>query len=135
MVGGNPSGSAHWPHCHTDLRHSASPASRSLTFGPTWGIPYDLEVWGTLGGVPVPMPAPIPLVTITVDRPLLRLGSTGTAVFELQTALNLRGFTPGFIDGNFGATTQDAVRRFQASKGLLGDGIAGKLTLTALMDY
>ena len=129
-------GSAHWPHTHTDLRHSSDPnADKAGSFGPKWGVPYDPLAWGILEEAAPTAPTAPQLVTVTVDRPLLRVGSAGTAVFELQTALNLRGFTPGFIDGTFGATTQDAVRKFQASKGLVADGIAGKLTLTALLDY
>jgi len=42
-------GSAHWPHVHTDLRHSPSPtADKAGSFGPTWGVPYDPLAWGIL---------------------------------------------------------------------------------------
>ena len=129
-------GSAHWPHTHTDLRHSSDPnADKAASFGPKWGVPYDAVTWGILGVTPPAPPPAQQLVTITVDRPVLRGGSEGPAVWELQTALNLYGFTPGVIDGKYGAATQDAVRRFQASKGLTADGVAGRNTLTALMDY
>src|SRR3990167_7857791 len=129
-------GSAHWPHTHTDLRHSSDPnADKAASFGPKWGVPYDPVTWGILGVTPPAPPPAQTLVTITVDRPVLRGGSEGPAVWELQTALNLYGFTPGVIDGKYGGNTVAAVIAFQISKGLTADGVAGRNTLTALMDY
>ncbi|WP_453992089.1 peptidoglycan-binding protein [Bacillus nitroreducens] len=40
-------------------------------------------------------------------------GSKGTAVKQLQRALNAIYFRPGAIDGSYGPATEDAVRRFQ----------------------
>ncbi len=62
----------------------------------------------------------------------LRLGATGQAVVELQNRLILLGYLTGFSDGVFGISTDAAVRRFQASNGLVADGIAGPLTRRAL---
>lgn len=56
----------------------------------------------------------------------------GPAVQRLQEALDAQGFPPGAIDGDFGSGTFMAVSAFQASKGLLADGIAGPRTLFAL---
>ena len=39
---------------------------------------------------------------------------------------------PGSIDGRYGPLTEQAVRSFQAARGLGVDGIAGSLTLAAL---
>ncbi len=50
----------------------------------------------------------------------------------LQRRLTCAGYPPGPIDGRYGPLTQQAVTRFQATHGLLVDGIAGPLTLAAL---
>ena len=63
---------------------------------------------------------------------VLRKGSTGSEVAELQTELKTRGFSPGAIDGRFGPGTEAAIISFQQSEGLLADGIAGGRTLAAL---
>ncbi|WP_290442840.1 N-acetylmuramidase family protein [Halomonas sp. OfavH-34-E] len=61
----------------------------------------------------------------------LRRGSRGEAVRQLQRAL---GFTADETDGIYGRDTARAVRRFQASRGLVTDGIAGQKTMEALFD-
>lgn len=63
---------------------------------------------------------------------ILRKGSTGPEVAELQTELKTRGFSPGAIDGRFGPGTEAAILAFQSSEGLLADGIAGGRTLESL---
>jgi N-acetylmuramoyl-L-alanine amidase len=63
---------------------------------------------------------------------LLKLGSTGQAVKDLQTKLNKLGFNSGTVDGIFGAKTQHAVCEFQKSVGLATDGIVGVKTSSAL---
>lgn len=63
---------------------------------------------------------------------VLREGSTGEQVIELQTRLKELNFDPGIIDGDFGPKTTEAVRAFQRSKGLEEDGEAGPQTLAAL---
>ncbi|WP_225984677.1 glycoside hydrolase family protein [Noviherbaspirillum aerium] len=62
---------------------------------------------------------------------ILRKGSTGTKVRELQEALAKHG-EKLFIDGRFGAQTEGVVRGFQRRKGMLPDGIAGPKTFGAL---
>ena len=62
----------------------------------------------------------------------LRIGSKGEAVRNLQNALVKAGFDVGTIDGVYGSKTADAVKKFQKSKGLVVDGIAGNNTLSAL---
>lgn len=63
---------------------------------------------------------------------ILRLGDRGPQVTNLQQELRQRGFNPGRVDGVYGLQTQEAVRQFQRTRGLLDDGIAGGETLTAL---
>jgi peptidoglycan hydrolase-like protein with peptidoglycan-binding domain len=62
----------------------------------------------------------------------LKPGDTGSQVKVLQRALAALGFSPGKPDGDYGTSTQSAVERFQASKGLGQDGIVGAQTLNAL---
>jgi peptidoglycan L-alanyl-D-glutamate endopeptidase CwlK len=62
----------------------------------------------------------------------LRRGDMGAEVRKLQRELEKRGFPCGGADGEFGAATEAAVMAFQASEGLLVDGVAGPRTLAAL---
>lgn len=62
----------------------------------------------------------------------LRRGSKGADVTKLQTALNAQGYDCGAADGIFGAATEKAVRAFQKDNGLAVDGIAGRMTWTAI---
>ncbi|MGC1175852.1 peptidoglycan-binding protein [Polaromonas sp.] len=62
----------------------------------------------------------------------LRRGAASAEVRNLQDALLAAGFDPGRPDGQFGAGTEAAVLAFQASEGLLADGVAGPRTLRAL---
>jgi peptidoglycan hydrolase-like protein with peptidoglycan-binding domain len=56
---------------------------------------------------------------------ILRQGSKGSAVSELQQLLQSKGFYSGKIDGDFGAGTTNAVLKFQKANGLVPDGIVG----------
>ena len=64
-------------------------------------------------------------------RPVLRRGSTGDAVGDLQTMLVKLKF-PLAIDQDFGAATELAVMGFQGDKKLTVDGIVGKETWDAI---
>ncbi len=63
---------------------------------------------------------------------LSKMGSQGTEVRKIQTVLKEKGYYTGKIDGIYGTQTKNAVIRFQKSRGLTADGIAGKNTLAAL---
>ncbi|WP_055074201.1 peptidoglycan-binding protein [Pseudanabaena sp. 'Roaring Creek'] len=56
---------------------------------------------------------------------ILRQGSNGSDVVELQQLLQSKGFYSGSIDGDFGAGTTNAVLKFQQANGLVADGIVG----------
>ena len=64
--------------------------------------------------------------------PILKQGSSGPAVKDLQQKLKDLGFDPKGVDGKFGPGTIAAVIAFQKSKGLKADGIVGPNTLGAL---
>ena len=55
--------------------------------------------------------------------PLIRRGSISTYVLIAQDDLNTLGFSTGGLDGIFGRFTENAVRRYQTSRGLTSDGI------------
>jgi Ca-activated chloride channel homolog len=65
----------------------------------------------------------------------LKLGDRGLAVEELQKALAAAGFYQGKITGVYDQATADAVRKFQQSKQIVADGIAGAATQAALGLY
>ncbi|MFP4300286.1 MAG: peptidoglycan-binding domain-containing protein [Spirulinaceae cyanobacterium] len=62
----------------------------------------------------------------------LGLGSQGTSVRSLQQRLRNLGYYQGDITGQFGDTTEAAVRRFQQAQGLTVDGVVGPRTFTRL---
>jgi N-acetylmuramoyl-L-alanine amidase len=65
-------------------------------------------------------------------RPVLRRGSSGSAVLTLQRRLNALGYWCGRADGVFGHLTQQAVWALQKVAGLSRDGVVGALTWAAL---
>ena len=63
---------------------------------------------------------------------VLRKGSTGDEVKELQQKLTTLGYSLGAIDGDFGDKTLAAVKKFQSDYSLEVDGVVGNQTWTAL---
>ena len=63
---------------------------------------------------------------------VLKEGSKGDAVKDLQRALKNRGYFSGSITGYYGTTTAAAVTAFQQRNGLTADGVAGPATQNAL---
>lgn len=64
---------------------------------------------------------------------VLKHGSKGAAVRDLQRLLNLAGAAPPLVvDGLFGHATGGAVQAFQVRAGLVVDGLAGPQTMAAL---
>ncbi|MBC6430310.1 peptidoglycan-binding protein [Nostoc sp. HG1] len=66
----------------------------------------------------------------TVDPSLavLRYGSRKSDVQRLQTQLKQLGYYSGVVDGEYNASTEIAVAKFQKAKGLKVDGLAGLAT-------
>src|SRR5579885_167032 len=64
--------------------------------------------------------------------PVLKQGSSGPQVRQVQQLLARRGFRPGPADGYFGEATEAAVLAFQRSEGMVADGIVGPRTASAL---
>lgn len=89
-----------------------------------------------------PTPTPIygNVMVVTPDpslptaAPVLKNGSFGDAVTQLQTRLQALGYYQGEIDGQFGSGTKEAVTLFQLQHGLDADGVVGQATAAALYD-
>lgn len=68
--------------------------------------------------------------TTTVS--VLRMGSRGNSVNQLQTYLKQKGLYNGSINGMFDSRTRSAVIAFQRSHHLRSDGVVGPLTMAAM---
>lgn len=94
-----------------------------------WGLGW-VMVLGASGVVaqtnPVP-PNPV-LTAPPVQRSILRRGSQGPVVAELQGMLRLLGYYRGPVTGTYDEATAIAVSQFQTAAGLTADGVAGTET-------
>ncbi len=79
-----------------------------------------------------------PATTVTTTSPkeqaypILKTGSKGAAVTDLQTKLKSEGYYKGAVNGIFNTTTKNAVQAFQKKFAFKVDGIAGPQTLSKL---
>ena len=73
--------------------------------------------------------------SVTVSYPTIKLGSKGAEVKKAQQLLIAKGYSCGAAgaDGDFGAGTYNAVKKFQTDNGLEADGIVGANTWAALL--
>ena len=91
------------------------------------------------GNVEIVNNAPVMGITSSYPGMLLRRGTTGPSVVQVQTELNrISQSYPAIpkipnVDGIFGARTEAAVRKFQEIFGLDVDGIVGRATWYALV--
>ena len=69
---------------------------------------------------------------VLLSAAILKQGSKGGEVKEVQRRLKLWGYYNGSVDGVFGAGTRSAVIAFQKKNGLKADGVVGKSTYRAL---
>lgn len=70
----------------------------------------------------------------TFSSAVLKVGSSGEDVSELQGRLKYLGYYNGDIDGQFGSKTKNAVTWFQWKFGLTSDGVVGAATKTKLVN-
>ena len=75
-----------------------------------------------------------PPVCSSGGYPLIKRGSLSVYVLIAQDDLNTLGFGAGSLDGIFGNSTYNAVVRYQASRGLIADGIIGCNTWRSLQE-
>ena len=88
---------------------------------------YDVKIaaaYARYGGMQQPSPA----------SGMLRSGSSGASVREVQTLLQRGGYTVT-VDGDFGPATRQAVKEFQKNYGLEVDGVVGPKTQQALKAF
>lgn len=74
-----------------------------------------------------------PAYFYSVKLPLLKPGIEDASVTAMQALLVAHGFSPGGIDGIYGAQTAQAVAAYQAAAGLTADGECGGDTWSALL--
>ena len=67
-----------------------------------------------------------------IETAVLKQGTKGGEVKEVQRRLKMWGYYNGSVDGVFGAGTRSAVIAFQKKNGLKADGVVGKSTYKAL---
>jgi len=104
---------------HSDVNATACPGPRQTVF-----VKGGFQVVGFASTLPTQTGKSAGMS----DSLILRRGSAGDRVRSLQTWLELVGFSPGPVDGDFGPLTEKAVRAFQTSAGIQVDGIAGPET-------
>jgi len=63
---------------------------------------------------------------------LLKPGTRGDDIKQIQTYLTSKGYILGLPDGIFGPKTKQAVINFQKANGLTPDGLIGKLTIAKM---
>ncbi len=63
---------------------------------------------------------------------VVKVGSSGTVVKNIQTKLKRWGYYTGAVDGIYGSKTKSAVQYFQRKNGLTADGIVGNATAKAM---
>ena len=76
----------------------------------------------------------LPLGGASAASSVLRRGSRGAEVKQLQGNLIMLGYLNDRADGIFGAKTESAVRKYQSRNGLASDGIAGSKTNRAIQN-
>ncbi|MBT2659394.1 C39 family peptidase [Bacillus sp. ISL-18] len=94
-----------------------------LVFSLGMGVPLDSASAATGGSSPV---------STSTSGVILKKGSRGPSVTELQRKLTSLGYNTKGIDGIFGVNTENAVRQFQKARHLQVDGIVGPATAKAL---
>lgn len=99
----------HTSHIHVSIQQTAAAEQNT-------------QPWGITGGSN-PAPPSYP----AYPGPLHR-GSKGAAVGSLQARLNERGYAHIPVDNDFGAATEDRVRKFQKFAHLGVDGVVGPAT-------
>ncbi|MFH1330451.1 MAG: peptidoglycan-binding protein [Actinomycetota bacterium] len=107
------------PHLHFELR---DPAGVIVN-------PYEALRAAERGDtIPCSGGSSAPLDSLLAGTRLLRKGTSGSDVAELQGFLNLQGHEAGPVDRIFGSLTDLAVRSFQRDRDLNADGVVGAQT-------
>ena len=106
-------------------------------------LPRLLQTWDQVQVEMTTTPTPVPphrasVMVVTPDpnaptpEPLLKKGTQGELVKNLQQRLQALGYYQGEVDGQFGPGTAAAVQLFQSQHGLDADGVVGSETSAIL---
>jgi N-acetylmuramoyl-L-alanine amidase len=118
---------------HYDVTHKNCPAPWVADIGEF--NEFKRRVGEKLDVKPVVVaPKPKPKPVYPLPSGIIRDGDKGSAVKQLQTALNAAGFNCGTADGAFGPKTESALRKFQVKHELVADGIYGPKTKAKLAE-
>ncbi|NEN89261.1 MAG: peptidoglycan-binding protein [Okeania sp. SIO3H1] len=79
------------------------------------------------------IPLEINSVPISINRPILKTGSQGEEVSQLQGVLKLMGYYLGKVNGIYSDSTAAAVVKFQEDVGLIPNGIVDQNTWNRLL--
>ena len=97
----------------------------------TWGCHIDTRkakyFWDCRSGKEVPVDTFIQSDKPPVAVPVLRRGSKGVQVYNLQQDLIYCGYTLA-LDGMFGNDTENCLKNFQKSSGIVANGVYGDQT-------
>lgn len=63
---------------------------------------------------------------------VIKKGSKGQEVVDLQNKLNRLGYDCGYADGDFGQIGTNALIQLQSNSGLVADGICGAMTMSVI---
>jgi len=129
--GGDPGiGSANPPSDGLPLPVTGSSDGSTTSGDPTTSDPGSTA---PVSSADAPPPSATTGIANMIAHPTVRRGSSGDDVRELQKELKARGYSVT-VDGDFGAATERAVRRFQQQNGLKVDGVVGPGTWHSLAD-
>lgn len=118
------------PHYGADGVFGAETESAVMRFQKRYGLKVDgLVGQHTLAKLKEILCCDKPASDFPLPSGILKRGSEGEKVKQLQRALRFLKFDPKYIDGKYGPQTEDAVKRFQSMYAALKtDGIYGPNT-------
>lgn len=111
---------------HTEIRRLHFLASIALGVGSCFSLAIAVPTFSQTPKAPTAN-------TTTPSRSLLKAGSQGTDVMELQGVLKLLGYYTRSMNGQFDQPTAIAVAKFQTAAGLPADSIVGSETWNRLL--
>lgn len=118
------------------------PSGTDLINQPTAPVSWGVQISGQPGfNTPTPSPTVWGGINVSLSpntatpaptAMILKLGASGPTVKALQQRLKDLKYNVGSVDGDFGKSTEAAVKAFQARNNLRVDGVAGTETLRKL---